>query len=249
MVDLAAESYFGIALKNLDGQAIGTLCLFDDKPIQDEALVENILKIFAARAAAELERQHSIDALQQLNQELESRVAARTQELSAINHALLDSNAALMDSQGQLHRSEELLRLTIDNAPIGIVTLDLTGRFLMVNQACQTMLGYTATELLKLDVQALTHPDDRAASQAALAQLTTGEVDTVQLEKRYLHKDGTVVDTIKVEGAAVACQLGGSDGHTLFCLVFAGEIADITSGKRLARIETVRVSTAAAGSP
>lgn len=61
--------------------------------------------------------------------------------------------------------------------------------------------------------------------------------------------DGSVADQFKVEGAAVACQLGGSDLHTLYCLVFNGEIEDISSGKRLARIETVQVSSAAAGSP
>ena len=61
--------------------------------------------------------------------------------------------------------------------------------------------------------------------------------------------DGSIVQNIKVDGAAVACQLGGADGRTLFCLVFAGDIADISSGKRLARIETIRVDAAAAGSP
>ena len=61
--------------------------------------------------------------------------------------------------------------------------------------------------------------------------------------------NGTVADQFKVEGAAVACQLGGPDQHTLYCLVFAGELEDITSGKRLARIETVQVNAAAAGSP
>lgn len=61
--------------------------------------------------------------------------------------------------------------------------------------------------------------------------------------------DGNIVQNVKVNGAAVACQLGGADGRTLFCLVFAGDIADISSGKRLARIETIRVDAAAAGSP
>ncbi len=61
--------------------------------------------------------------------------------------------------------------------------------------------------------------------------------------------DGSVADQFKVDGAAVACQLGGPDLHTLYCLVFKGEIEDITSGKRLARIETLQVASAAAGSP
>ena len=61
--------------------------------------------------------------------------------------------------------------------------------------------------------------------------------------------NGEVADQFKVGGAAVACQLGGPDLRTLFCLVFAGELEDLASGKRLARIETVNVTSAAAGSP
>ena len=60
---------------------------------------------------------------------------------------------------------------------------------------------------------------------------------------------GEVVENIKVDGAAVACQLGGADLCTLYCLVFGGELEDISSGKRLARIETIPVGAAAAGSP
>lgn len=48
---------------------------------------------------------------------------------------------------------------------------------------------------------------------------------------------------------AVACQLGGSDGHTLFCLTFAGAPDEISSGARKARVETVRVEVPGAGSP
>lgn len=61
--------------------------------------------------------------------------------------------------------------------------------------------------------------------------------------------DGSISQQIKVNGAAVACQLGGADLHTLYCLVFEGAIEDIASGQRLARIETVQVDVAAGGSP
>jgi sugar lactone lactonase YvrE len=45
---------------------------------------------------------------------------------------------------------------------------------------------------------------------------------------------------------AVACQLGGADGRTLFCATFAGELNELQL-KRAGAIETVRVEIPAAG--
>ncbi|MEO1351367.1 MAG: PAS domain S-box protein [Cyanobacteria bacterium J06635_15] len=78
LVALGAESYLGIALCNNQGQAIGSLCILDQKPIQDPTWAEEILRVFAARAAAELERQRASILLEQLNQDLEAKVEART---------------------------------------------------------------------------------------------------------------------------------------------------------------------------
>lgn len=62
--------------------------------------------------------------------------------------------------------------------------------------------------------------------------------------------DGSIGDIIATPGKrAVACNLGGADGRTLFGLTFAGELADIGSGKALAAVEACRVEVAAAGSP
>lgn len=48
---------------------------------------------------------------------------------------------------------------------------------------------------------------------------------------------------------AVACNLGGPDGKTLFCLIYDGNLDDIPKGARNAKIETATVDVAAAGSP
>ena len=61
---------------------------------------------------------------------------------------------------------------------------------------------------------------------------------------------GEVTDTIEVPGRrAVACQLGGDDGKTLFCLTYDGTIEDLHQAKAAGALETVRVQHAAAGSP
>jgi sugar lactone lactonase YvrE len=54
---------------------------------------------------------------------------------------------------------------------------------------------------------------------------------------------GAITDRISLGGKrAVACQLGGDDGRTLFCCTFDGPQEDLMTGKQLAAIYTVRVA-------
>lgn len=54
---LKVESYVGRRLLNTAGEVVGTIALLYCKPLQDADFLLSTLKIFAARAAAELERQ------------------------------------------------------------------------------------------------------------------------------------------------------------------------------------------------
>jgi len=83
LVTMQAESYLGVALKDHEGNAIGNLCILDTKPITEHKRVEAIaiLKIFAARASAELQRKQADEKLQKLNQSLEIQVEERTAAL------------------------------------------------------------------------------------------------------------------------------------------------------------------------
>ncbi|AET95122.1 SMP-30/gluconolaconase/LRE domain-containing protein (plasmid) [Burkholderia sp. YI23] len=59
---------------------------------------------------------------------------------------------------------------------------------------------------------------------------------------------GVVTDRLSVGGKrAVACQLGGDDGRTLFCCTFDGPPSDLMTGKRLAAIYTTRVAIPGGG--
>ena len=57
LVKLNAESYVGVPLVNSSGIILGHLVVIDERPIEDGSTKLSILKIFAAKAAAELERQ------------------------------------------------------------------------------------------------------------------------------------------------------------------------------------------------
>ncbi len=89
-----------------------------------------------------------------------------------------------------LAAAEERWRLTIDNAPVGIALVGLDGKFLRVNQALCQILGHSPEELVQLDFQQLTHPDDLGTDLKYLDQLVAGEITSYRMRKRYLHADG-----------------------------------------------------------
>ncbi len=61
---------------------------------------------------------------------------------------------------------------------------------------------------------------------------------------------GTITHRIdRSDRHAVACQLGGSDGHTFFCLTCEGSWEEICAGKSRARVEVASVDIPGAGSP
>lgn len=61
---------------------------------------------------------------------------------------------------------------------------------------------------------------------------------------------GEITDIVKVgDKRAVACQLGGDDGRTLFCLTYDGQIEDLHHQKAAGAVETVRVAIGHGGSP
>ncbi|MEM9455832.1 MAG: EAL domain-containing protein [Myxococcota bacterium] len=85
-----ADHYFGLALRNDRGQAVGILSVLGELDVSELPRVRRLLGPFADRCAAELERQQAITAQAALNRDLESKVAARTHELKERN-ALLRS--------------------------------------------------------------------------------------------------------------------------------------------------------------
>jgi len=123
-----------------------------------------------------------------------------------------------------LQESEERFRLTIDEAPIGIALVALDGRFVRVNRALCDIVGYSATELTGRTFEAITHPDDLDADLEARDQLARGEIALYHREKRYLRKDGTIVDVL-----LNASILRSRDGAPLY---FISQIEDITARKR-----------------
>ena len=87
-------------------------------------------------------------------------------------------------------------RLAMSSAGIGMAIVSLEGVFVEVNPALCRMFGRTADELLGRHAASLSHPDDIARSAELHARLLAGELDSVDIEKRYLHADGSPIDVL-----------------------------------------------------
>lgn len=108
-----------------------------------------------------------------------------------------------------------------DNDAIAIRTSDNSHNILNVNTAFEKMLGYSKVELQKLGLDAITHPDDIEGSHEKYQEFFNGSVDSYRLEKRYIHKNGSIV-----WGRVSAFRLNNNEDRYLVSM-----IADITNEK------------------
>jgi len=89
--------------------------------------------------------------------------------------------------------SKERFRSVFDYSAVGMALVGYDGRWIQVNKSLCEMLGYTEQELLALNFQLLTHPDDLDADLFYAQKVFTGQLRFYHMEKRYIHKQGHVV--------------------------------------------------------
>jgi len=121
LVQLNVESYCGMPLFNQSGTALGLLVVMDDRPFTRSPLIKDLLQVFAARAAAELQRQRAEMTLQEQERRLRFTQFSLNHAADAVLWAddstkLIYANEAACRSLG--YSNEELLTLSIpDIAP------------------------------------------------------------------------------------------------------------------------------------
>jgi PAS domain S-box-containing protein len=127
-------------------------------------------------------------------------------------------------AEAALRESEARFRSAYEHAPIGMSLVGLDGRWLEANRALCEMVGYSEQELRELTFYDITHPDDLAADFQAHEQLLAGTIASIQLEKRYFHKQG---HTIWV--ALNASIIRDAQGQPHY---YVAQIQNITARKR-----------------
>lgn len=95
--------------------------------------------------------------------------------------------------QEYLAQSQVQFRSAFEYSAIGMALVSITGRWLSTNRQLCEMLGYEKPELEQLTFQEITHPDDLESDIRQVQQLLEGSIESYQMEKRYFHKNGSIV--------------------------------------------------------
>lgn len=99
----------------------------------------------------------------------------------------------ILQARAEARLSAEKFAGAFTSAALGMALVSLEGRWLDVNDALCRILGYPREELLQVDFQRLTHPDDLQTDLALVQDLLAGRRSHYHLEKRYLDRDGKVI--------------------------------------------------------
>jgi diguanylate cyclase (GGDEF)-like protein/PAS domain S-box-containing protein len=130
----------------------------------------------------------------------------------------------LRQAQEQLRESEERFRGAFENAPIGILLLDLRGRIFQANRFAADLLDYRDEALNGAYVADLVPEDDRIALLAQLDRLIGGHELICRSERRMRCANG-----IEIWATVHIVLQRAAAGDPLYCIM---QIADITEMKK-----------------
>lgn len=106
----------------------------------------------------------------------------------------------LQATKAALEESENRYR-TFFNIPVVGTAITSAGKaWLEVNDETCRLLGYSREELRSRTWSELTHPDDRNAEDMLFQRLLRREIDSYELEKRFIRRDGTILHTLLAGG-------------------------------------------------
>lgn len=152
-------------------------------------------------------------------------VLASAFSLSVIFLVVARRNIVQKAEERKLRESEDLFRTAMQYAVIGQALVSTEGKWLKVNKSLCDMLGYTEQELLMIDFQSITHPEDLQKDWDNVMLMLNREIQTYQMEKRYFHKNGDTIWALLNVSLA-----NNTDGTPKY---FIAQIQNITEQKTL----------------
>jgi len=127
--------------------------------------------------------------------EINGQLTEANIELEIANKKLLAEIEERELAQEAQHKSEELFRTVFELSTVGKSLTAPDGKLLRINKTFADMLGYPLDEMMNINFADITHPDDISESRECVRSLLAKEKSAWRFEKRYLHKNGSIVWT------------------------------------------------------
>jgi predicted ATPase/GAF domain-containing protein len=194
LVELGARSYFGVPMLDASGRVIGHLVVLDDKPMAEDPRATSVLMIFAARAAAELERLGAEEGLR-----------AALVEVGTLKNRLHAENIYLQEEILREHNFEEI----VGGSP---ALLDLLRQVEQVAPTDSTVLIYGETGTGKELIARAIH-NRSARKERPLVKVNCGAISAGLVESELFgHVKGAFTGAIEQRSGRFEL----ADGGTLF---------------------------------
>lgn len=174
------------------------------------------------------EKQLAVIELKKHRDHLEELVEERTEDLKKINLELQDEIIERQRMEEEIIKSEEKSRLLIKYAPSMIYEIDYTTpKFITVNDAMCSKLGYTREELLKMNPLDLLEDNNKKILEDRLKKTQAGENIPESTEYKVRDKDGRTLYGL------LNMSFSYKEGKPVGALVVAQDITD----RKLAEIK------------
>lgn len=189
----AAEQMFGISSQEVTGQ---TLDRFIPEPYRNQH--SHHMEAFARTGVTSRSMHGNRSALPALRADgtgflVEATISQVVVRGERLFTAVIRDVTEQIRVEKLLRESEERFRATFSQAAVGIAHVGLNGEWLTVNQRLCDIIGYSSEELLSLTFQDITHPEDLEKDLHLLGLLMAGRIQTYDMQKRYIRKDGTLI--------------------------------------------------------
>lgn len=130
-----------------------------------------------------------------------------------------------VSAENIIKQNEAILRIAFENANIGIMNVDESGKILYVNTEATHIYGYSADELKSMKLFDINIPENKNISANFMKKAIDGSgKDKEAFEERYIHKSGRTI-TCQVSSTL----LRNNQGEPLY---FIAHIKDITKRKQ-----------------
>jgi len=130
-----------------------------------------------------------------------------------------------VETEKTLNESENRFAKLFNSTNVGIAIVGLDFTILEVNSGYCDLLGYQPNELKGHKLWEFTHPESFEENKQRQKQLAAGEIESFQMEKKFIHKNDSIVYAL-----VDANLIRNSEGHPSY---FIGQVLDITKQKKV----------------
>jgi PAS domain S-box-containing protein len=128
-------------------------------------------------------------------------------------------------TRDRLLESEKRFRNSTQYSAIGQALVGLDGQVLQANPALTRLLGRSESELMGVRFHEITHPDDLERDVNEFGRLASGEIESYEMDKRYIHSSGRVV-----WAQLIVSAVRDEAGNAQYCIA---QLQDLTERRSL----------------